>query len=157
MSQVFSQSKAGGTTALALFALMEGGESPQNERIKKGLDALVKVNTNDLYVRAVRTMALARAVSVTEDSPYAKPLKADVAWLTKGAATMGAWGYRGPQRDGDNSCSQFALLALWEAQRAGVKISPSIFRAVERTWLKRRVNRVGKPKEGCQDGLGGTR
>jgi len=127
----------GGPTALATFALMEAGERATSEPVKKGLEWLVALKTNNLYVRAVRAMALGLAVAQVQDSPYHTPLKADVKWLTRKASSLGAWGYSGAERDGDNSCSQFALLALWEADRAGIPISPAVLRAVERTWLRR--------------------
>ena len=131
----------GGTTGLALFALLEAGESAQDPRIRKGLDALVAIkpegSEKELYTRAVRVMALSAAVAAWKDSPYRAPLEAEVAWLSKGALTQGAWGYHGPERTGDNSCSQFALLALWEADRAGVKLNNGLLEVAQRTWLAR--------------------
>jgi len=127
-----------GVTALACFALLEAGEDPQDPRLAKALEELGKIEYDNLYFRAVRAMAYSQAVATTKDSPYRAKLEADVKWLTTGAQKQrGAWGYRGPERYGDNSCSQFALLALWEADRAGVKINPGLIRLVERTWLTR--------------------
>jgi hypothetical protein len=129
----------GGPSALATFALLEAGRNPQEEALERALQALIKLKTDNLYVRAVRTMALSLAVTVTgrERSRYREPLKQDVAWLTRSAVRHGAWGYRGPERQGDNSCSQFALLALWEADRAGITVNPALIRRVEATWLAR--------------------
>jgi len=127
----------GGPTAIALFALLDSGVKPTDERIKKGLDALVDVKTQNLYVIATRAMALSQAVAQGRED-YRAPLVRDLAWLTKNAARSGAaWGYGGPQRTGDNSCSQFALLALWEADRAGLDIDVNLLRAVEQTWISR--------------------
>ena len=126
-----------GASALALFALLETGQHPEDPRMKRALDALVKKRVNTLYVVAVRTMALSMAVTRVKGSPYLKALKADVAWLTRHAQRHGAWGYGGPEREGDNSCSQFALLALWEADRAGVAVKPSLIRRIEGVWAKR--------------------
>ena len=125
-------------TVIAMLALLESGESRNNARIKKGLAALVKFDTRNLYTIATRVMVLARAGAGEKNSPYHGQLLADVKRLTAGAARGGgAWGYGGPERTGDNSCSQFALLALWEADRAGVKIDPALIRLVERTWVRR--------------------
>jgi len=124
----------GGQTALALLALLEAGESPNLERMTKGLDALAALKTENLYVVATRAMALSQAGG---KEAYRKRLRADAQWLTKGAGRYGAWGYGGPERTGDNSCSQFALLALWEADRAGLKAPPALIRQVEKTWLAR--------------------
>jgi len=128
----------GGNTAIAMFALLEAGESHNNPRIKKGLDALIGINTQNLYVIATRVMALSQVVRGQRDSPYRRQLEEDIKWLSRGGTRhAGAWGYGGPQQTGDNSCSQFALLALWEADRAGVKIHPALIQSVERTWLRR--------------------
>ena len=134
-----SQGPGGSTTALALFALLEAGANPQDEPVRKALDYLVgiKPKHKQVYFRSVRVMALSQVVAGAKASPYLDPLTGDVQWLTRGLLAHGAWGYDGPQRDGDNSNSQFALLALWEAQRAGIQINPAVFRRVERTWLSR--------------------
>ena len=144
-----------GTTPLALFALLEAGADPQDERIKKGLDFLAAETTRadhersskELYLRATYVMALSQVIAASKQSPYRDALIRQVQWFTKAAAAHGAWGYRGPERTGDNSCSQFALLALWEADRAGLKLDPSLIRAVEATWLKRQQNDGGWPYE----------
>lgn len=128
----------GGTTAIALFALLEAGESHQSEDMIRGLNWLSEFKTNNLYVRAVRTMVLSQVVARSEESPYRQTLAGDVEWLTKSAVREGgAWGYTGPERYGDNSCSQFALLALWEAERAGVDVPAAVVRSAESTWVRR--------------------
>ncbi len=135
----------GSETAIVLYALLDSGESRNNAEIKKGLKYLVDVKTNNLYVIAVRTMVLSRVVTGVKDSPYLARLEQDVEWLTRNPKRAKkwngwAWGYSGPECDGDNSCSQFALLALWEADRAGIiktRIKQHLIRNVEKTWLKR--------------------
>ena len=128
----------GGATAIALFALLEAGESRNSPGMKKGLEALAKLKTRNLYVVTTRVIALSKAAAHLKESPYHKQLQADMRYLTAAARRHGgAWGYGGPERTGDNSCSQFALLALWEADRVGIRIDPALVRAVERTWLRR--------------------
>lgn len=132
-----------GSSTWALFALLEAGESHQNENIKRGVEAISKIDTNNLYLRATRVMVLSQIVHANRKSEYRTLLEKDVDWLTKGAARQGAWGYGGPEREGDNSCSQFALLALWEADRAGIEIPIGLVRIVERTWLTRQDRNTG--------------
>ena len=128
----------GGTTALAMFALLEAGESHNDPRMSKGLEALLGLKTNNVYVIATRVMALSQIVASHKDSPCRGQLEKDLKWLTGSALRQGgAWGYAGPEPTGDNSCSQFALLALWEADRAGIRINPGLIRLVERIWLRR--------------------
>jgi hypothetical protein len=135
--RVGGQVPDGGETAIALFALLEAGESPQDARMQKGLEFLSQLRTENLYIRATRAMVFSQVVAAAPASPYRQALEKDVAWLTRGAARAGAWGYGGPEATGDNSCSQFALMALWEADRAKIEIPQLLVRGVERTWLRR--------------------
>lgn len=127
----------GGPTAMALFALLEAGENEHNEDIARGVEALVKGKDDKyLYMVAMRIMVLSQ-MGGQQNEKYAKVFKEDLDWLTKNAANLGAWTYSGASREGDNSCSQFALLALWEATRANEEVNLAIIRAAERSWLAR--------------------
>ncbi len=128
---------AGGETAIALFALMEAGEKPRSDPMRKGLDALAAVKSTNLYVVTTRAMVLSQVAAQWADHPYGDRLRKDLAWLNEGALRHGTWGYGGPERTGDNSCSQFALLALWEADRAGIEIDRRLVARVEQAWLAR--------------------
>ncbi len=133
----------GGPTALAMFALMEAGEPMADERMKKGVEALasIKYDRTSIYVVAVRAMVLSQVITLDKDSVYREQLKKDLEYLSKNKTTTavaaGAWGYKGPELVGDNSCSQMALLALWEADLAGMDIDAAIVRKAEATWIKR--------------------
>jgi len=133
----YHQVPRGGTTALALFALLEAGERLNGPGMTQGIDALVALETENTYVIAVRTMVLSHVVHVLKNPAYRTRLLADVKWLTKDADRHGAWGYHGPETHGDNSVSQFALLALWEARHADLDVPARLVRRVEQTWLKR--------------------
>ncbi len=154
----FTQGVHAGTTALALFALQEAGLEAQDENVKRGLEALCAVETNNTYIRSVRTIALSLAVHAVKDSVplYLDTLRKDVEWLTKKANTYGSWGYGGAERDGDNSCSQFALLALWEADRAGIEVPQGIIRKVESTWISRQQPDRGWTYAGIKGVAGGS-
>ena len=111
--------KEGGTTALAVLALLESGVNLGDPRMQRALDALMAVEMDDLYCYSVRVMALSQAYRLAQRKEFAARIAHDLHWLTNGLPPAGAWGYRGPDRSGDNSCSQYALLALWEAMWAG--------------------------------------
>ena len=128
----------GGGTALALLALMEVGESHQQKNMIKSLDALAGLKTTNTYVVATRTMVFSRVIGKgSKNELYKTCLANDLKFLTNQAGRWGAWDYDSADRDGDNSVSQFALLALWEATRGKQRIPEVILRSVERTWLKR--------------------
>lgn len=132
-----------GHTALVLFALLEAGENPQYEKFAQGLDWLCKQQSDNTYVVAVRAMVLSEVYRKNHDTPYKKLLISDIAFLTKDFVKHGAWGYKGPEKTGDNSCSQFALLGLWEAEAAGMEVPIQVFRQAESTWVARQVKPVG--------------
>jgi len=111
--------KKGGTTALAVLALLESGVMLSDPRMEKALAALMAVEMDDLYCRAVRVMAVSQAYRLAQRQVFAAQIADDLHWLTRGLPASGAWGYKGPSRTGDNSCSQYGLLALWEAEWAG--------------------------------------
>jgi len=141
-----------GHTALATFALLEAGEAATDPRVKKALDKLVTYTPRrkKVYVISVRLMALAHAVGQDRNSRYREPLLKDLKWLLDGAARNGGiWHYDGASRDGDNSCSQFALLALWEAERCLTDAErrryriDQVIRAAERSWMQRQCDDGG--------------
>lgn len=149
----------GGSTALALFALLEAGEGPKSAAMKSGLDVLAKMQTENLYIIAFRVMCFSQAFTQDRESPYREVLKKDLEWLTRkggpvSAAQAGAWGYRGPEGLGDNSCSQIALLALWEADLAGLEVDQDVLRKVEQTWVKRQRKDGGWTYPGVPDANG---
>lgn len=130
-----------GHTAIALFALLESAADSgemRDERIRKGVDWLAKQKLDNTYVIAMRTVILSQVLHDDPKLPYDAVFKKDVEYLTKNAKTIGAWGYKGPEKDGDNSCSQMALLALWEAERTGLfDIDTAVIRAAEASWMRR--------------------
>lgn len=136
----------GGETAIALFALLEAGEPISSERMQNALKTLAaydfEKDKTATYLIAFRTMALATVVSKDNKSPFVPVLKKDFDFLTRPKTPLdieriGAWGYRGPELVGDNSASQLGLLALWEAERAHMELSPKWIQKIQGTWLTR--------------------
>jgi len=123
-------------TAVITFALLEAGESYENNpRMRRGVEALARLKTNDLRVRALRVMALSRAVGRNKKSPYRKTLIADIKWIARG---KGRWGNTLKDKYGDNFCNHLAMTALWDARMyAGVPIPKVLFKLGEKTWIKR--------------------
>ncbi len=140
-------------TAVITFALLEAGESYENDpRMRKAIEALAKIQTNDLRVRALRVMALSRAVGKKKNSPYREFLKKDLAWIYK-SGNNGRWGNTPDERFGDNFCNHLALTALWEARLngdLGTK-SNAIFRAGMNVWMNRQKQDGGWAFSGLPD------
>ena len=129
--------QVGGVTALATLALLNSGVEPEDEHVAKALEYLRQLKPEKTYVVSLQTMVFAEA---TPDRDRLL-IQRNVDWLEKvqiqNGTNKGAWSY--PVGPGDNSNSQFALLALHEAERVGVKVSGRTWRLAKAYW------------EGCQN------
>ena len=103
---------------MATLALLNCGVPTDDPTIKSALAYLQKVPPKFNYVVCLQTMVFAQADPVK----YALVINKNVAWLESqqkrdktAEKFVGGWGY--PDGYGDNSNSQFAVLALYEAQR----------------------------------------
>lgn len=125
----------GGLTSLCTMALLESGVPVEDNSIQRALGYLRKLRTeqiNTTYAIALQTMVFCRA------EPYRDltAIHRNVRWLEKNqvkdGATKGGWGY--PSVEADNSNSQFAMLALHEAERVGVKVDARVWRLAKTYW-----------------------
>lgn len=135
----------GGVSGLCTLALINAGEDIKSAPMQRALTYLrSRFNKPDensrVYVVAVHTMVFALAEPEVDGPIIARNVKwlQDVQIMNEGSGNKGGWGYgaggkklMGRDADGpgyaDESCSQFALLALYEAERIGVKVE-------DRTW-----------------------
>ncbi|MHC4717518.1 MAG: DUF4159 domain-containing protein [Planctomycetota bacterium] len=132
-----SREYVGGGEALVALALLRAGESPENFRLRKTLEALKTVPAGHTYTRALRIMAY----SHLPGAAFRRQLGADVQWLAKYQVKSGGWGY-GPgslmtrQRPEwtDASNSQLAVLALREACDAGILTAAGPLGRAQRYW-----------------------
>jgi hypothetical protein len=117
----------GGESALCTLALLNAGVEPGDPQIQKSLAYLRKFKPERTYVTSLQTMVLVRA----EPQKDMMLISRNVKWLESmqimDGPQKGGWSY--PEGRGDNSNSQFALLALNEAERAGIGVQVS-----DRTW-----------------------
>ncbi len=111
----------GGITCLCTLALLNSGVDPQDPHIQNALQVIRRLGpplgTPFTYVVSLQTMVLCRAEPKKDQLRIGKNVK----WLVDrqindGGPRSGAWSY--PTGNGDGSNSQFALLALYEAERA---------------------------------------
>jgi hypothetical protein len=119
----------GGITALVTLALLNAGVPPEDESMQRALAQLRAMRPAQTYVVALQTMVFCAA----EPKKDLLLIRQNARWLeemqVKTGERKGAWAYpAGPAGGGgDPSNSQFALLALYEAERAGIQVN-------ERTW-----------------------
>ena len=118
----------GGVTGLCTLALLTAGVKPNDPKVQKSLDYLRGLKSEKTYSVALQTMALA-AGEPLRDLPL---IQANVQWLErtqiKAGDRSGSWSYGDAAvMAGDNSNTQFAVLALHEAERVGAKVDPQVW------------------------------
>jgi hypothetical protein len=127
--------RPGGVTCLCAFALLNAGVPVGDEMMQRALKAIRDMEPDQTYVVALQTMVLCAA----EPAKDAQLIARNVRWLEsrqiKDGHNKGAWTYAAPSpQAGDNSNTQFALLALHEAERAGVPVDPATWRLARAYW-----------------------
>jgi RNA polymerase sigma factor (sigma-70 family) len=116
----------GGTSALALLALLECGEPVKDDTVDRGLKYLRTVEPQHTYVVSLQTQVLCKA-NQKED---ADRIKRNVKWLVEAAVWDGrdltGWSYgtgAGGAGRADNSNTRYAVAALYAAHKARFKSS----------------------------------
>lgn len=130
-----------GISGLCTLALLNAGVPTDDPVIKKALDFLQKDNpANDsaiqTYTTSLQTMVFAQA----DPKRFRPDILRNVLWLQEAQNQTGdyrgAWHYRSNPTGGDNSNSQFALLALHEAERVGVRVSDRTWQLAQEYWQR---------------------
>jgi len=127
-----------GQTALALLALIHSGMKRDDPVVKRGVAWLLRSGKTpgwNNYHGWTYANGLVIWLFATVDARLYEPeIRALAARLAHGARSDGTWGYyagrtrgTGLQDASNMSTTQYAVLGLWEAQRAGVKLP-------RRTW-----------------------
>lgn len=121
----------GGVTALVTLALLNSGVDPQDEAIQRALRNLREIRPEKTYVVSLQTMAYCEA----DPKRFAPDIARNAEWLekqqNKQGPIAGSWGY---PSGADNSNSQFAMLALDDAERAGATVSDNTWRLALDYW-----------------------
>ncbi|MFN7292881.1 MAG: DUF4159 domain-containing protein, partial [Pirellula sp.] len=107
-----------GTTAMITLALLNAGEKPSDPRIQKSLRLLRRTTPTQTYEIAVHCMVFCLA----EPGKDMGIIENDVKLLIDIQNPDGGWGYDLSRTSPDESNSQFAVLALWEASKLGIAI-----------------------------------
>jgi len=135
----------GGVTAMAVLAILAAGGDPKaDDQLAKSLDWLAKQEPNNTYVRGLRANVWEYALrKMPYDTELRKWLKADHDWLLKALGDREGWRYNMESNNWDNSCTQYGVLGLWAAARAG-------FEPGDKFWLT-----MSKHFRSCQSDDGG--
>jgi hypothetical protein len=120
----------GGPTALATLALLNAGLKKDDVTVAAALTYLRGLSRDRTYVVALQTMVFAEARD-TDDLPR---ITENVRWLKEKAiykdGKLTGWSYPMNQI-ADNSNTQYAVLGLYAAKTAGVKVPDDLWHAVQ--------------------------
>jgi hypothetical protein len=130
----------GGLTALCTLSLINAGVPVDDVVIQRALRYLRSARFNKprrTYSTSLRTMVFCAA----EPDRDRVQIRANVAWLqsiqvTGASENRGAWAYSEKQGGGDRSNTQFAMLALHEAERVGVQTQAATWRLAKDYWMR---------------------
>ncbi len=124
----------GGVTALCTLALLNAGLPPEDPVIQKALNYLRGLEPKATYATSLQTMVFCEALPKQD----LLLIKRNVRWLEanqiRNGQGNGGWSY--PRGGGDNSNSQFAMLALHEAEEVGIEISDRTWRLALQYWKR---------------------
>jgi hypothetical protein len=131
-----SADKRAGATALVMLALANAGVTAEQPAMRRALTWLRQQKPDDTYAVALQTMTLAMLAPEADRAI----LERNVEWLgraqVKEGPGAGCWTYgqSNGEGTGDNSNSQFAVLALQEAYRAGVRTRSDVWMRTQKYW-----------------------
>ncbi|MFM8890948.1 MAG: DUF4159 domain-containing protein [Planctomycetia bacterium] len=124
-----------GATSLVMLALANAGLDRSNLTIQRGLDWLRRQTPEETYSVSLQTLVLAM-LSPDADRVI---LERNVNWLERSQVSQGpaagSWSYGMSKGTGDNSNAQFALLALHEADRVGVRVRREVWVKAQQYWV----------------------
>lgn len=131
-----SADKRVGATGLVLLALANAGLDAEHPALRRGLAWLRTQQPDQTYHVALQAMALAMLSPEADAAILAR----NVAWLEDAQVPAGpgagSWSYRESRGGtGDNSNTQFALLALHEAARVGVPVRGETWVRSQQYWV----------------------
>jgi hypothetical protein len=119
---------------LCTLALLNSGVDVDDPVVRQSLTYLRGLELEKTYTVSLQTMVLAAA----EPKKDMVLIGRNVRWLEqnqiKEGPRRGAWSYPGP--GGDNSNAQFAVLALYDAQRAGAQVSRETWELAYDYWRR---------------------
>jgi len=127
-----------GATGLCALALMESGVDPQDPAVQRALSYIRTGKAESTYDVSLQTMALCRGGAASD----LVKIRDNVRWLERAQKAdgddRGSWGYTLAPGPCDNSNAQFALLALYDAQQAGVPVNPETWKQALLYWERTR-------------------
>lgn len=127
-----------GVTSLCTLALLNAGMTTEDPEVAEALNYLRRQTPlKRTYTVALQTLVFCAA----EPNKDIQQIRRNVSWLVRaqrrGARSSGSWGYSDDKiEQEDPSNAQFALLALYEAERVGVPVPDATWRLAIEYWKR---------------------
>jgi len=126
------EDQGSGLTSLIVLALLSSGRTPDDPEISKALSYIRREKPRRVYEASLQCMALCAA----EPGRDRELIERNIQWLIKAQQRGdGGWAYGQENGISDESNSQFAVLALWEASKLGIDIPTETLRRGRNYWL----------------------
>lgn len=138
----------GGYNALTVYALLKAKVKPTDPVVAATLTKLAnkmtesgeyKAREHHVYEASVDLMALEAA----DPEKYKSHLAAIVKFLLSEQLPNGSWDYPTKNNMGDTSITQYAMLALWAAQRQGIKVPTDVWNRAADWYVKTQLKGQG--------------
>jgi len=141
---------ASGQSVLAAYAMLKGGAKREDRAVAGVLGALLKrfkggnykKDSHSIYGAGCELMLLEAARKKGKPDQYRKEMQMVVDFIVDNQATDGYWNYLGGDPHGDTSVTQYAVLGLWAAERAGIEVPRQTFEKAA-AWLIANQGRTG--------------
>jgi hypothetical protein len=128
-----------GATALAVLALVNSGENPQDPRIKSAVDFLLKNQTTGTYALGIRCQVwLALPATPQTRQAMLNDVKLLLTGFRRDGNARGMYDYiaSAESKSYSHSRSQYAVLGVWAAAQMGIEISDDYWKLVEDAWKR---------------------
>ena len=133
-----ADSHTGGVTSLCTLALLNAGLKNTDKDVAKALKYIESISPSGTYSTSLQVMVLAQADAKRYQLKIRQAVDLLVATQLKDGDYKGAWGYSNGKKasfSADNSNTQFAVLALHEAERAGIHVDNAVWQRALDYWL----------------------
>lgn len=126
----------GGETALCVYALLAGGENPQDPRLLPAIEFLKKADIIGTYALAMRAQVWLNLPKTPETRALMKKDSDALRGIMhKTGKYRGFFDYVGTGKTYSLSRSQYGVLGMWAAAQMGVPVSPDFWKITEQAWI----------------------
>lgn len=125
-----------GVSALSTLALINSGVPIDDPFVQRGLEYVRAMDSKKTYAVSLQTMVLCAADPKRDHYQIRENVRLLSKSQVRKGTFKGGWSYSGNAGTADNSNAQFALLALHEAERAGVEVNEQVWRLALNYWIR---------------------